>query len=149
MAVTITKYNLNEIDEILDLAEEIGGKHVALFNFIPVGRGSNIVDADLNPIKREEFLKKIYMEMKRRKIEIYSTAQQYCRIVFQLSGSSEITPSYFIIRGDPITSFIAEFIGGCGAGRIYVAIQPNGVISPCVFLSINVGSIRNTSFREI
>ncbi|ADM28611.1 Radical SAM domain protein [Ignisphaera aggregans DSM 17230] len=149
MAVTITKYNLDEVDDILDLAEEIGVKRVVFFNFIPVGRGTDIVDSDLSPIEREEFLRKIYMEMKRRKIEIYSTAPQYGRIVLQLSGGSEAAPSHFAVRGDPITRAIAEFIGGCGAGRIYAAIQPNGVVSPCVFLPIDVGSIRHSSFREL
>ncbi|WP_243680092.1 radical SAM protein [Vulcanisaeta souniana] len=39
LAFTVTKYNIHEVDKILDLAQEIGVKRVVFFNFIPVGRG--------------------------------------------------------------------------------------------------------------
>ena len=29
---------------------------------------------------------------------------------------------------------LAEFIGGCGSGRLYCAIEPNGDVTPCVFI---------------
>lgn len=30
-------------------------------------------------------------------------------------------------------AFLAEFVGGCGCGRLYLALQPNGDLTPCVF----------------
>ena len=149
MAVTITKYNINEVDELLDLAGSIGVKRVVFFNFIPVGRGIDIVKADLDPIEREKFMRHIYREMKRRKIEIVTTAPQYGRVVLQMSGEKEVAPTHFYVGGDIAVKSIAEFIGGCGAGRIYAGIQPNGDVIPCVFLPIPVGNIRNKEFKEI
>ncbi len=149
MAVTITKANINEVDEILDLAESIGVKRVVFFNFVPTGRGKENLWLDLDPIERERFLKKIYREIKRRGIEIVSTAPQYGRVVLQMSGFSEAAPTHFYVGGDPISKALAEFVGGCGAGRIYAAIQPNGDVVPCVFLPIRVGSLREVSFTEI
>lgn len=149
MATTVTKYNIDEVDDILDLAESIGVRRVVFFNFIPVGRGREMVDADLSPIEEEYFMRHIYREMQRRKIEIYTTAPEYGRVVIQMSSGREAAPTHFVARGDPITSAIAEFIGGCGAGRIYAALQPDGTISPCVFMPIHVGSLRYKPFREI
>ena len=37
---------------------------------------------------------------------------------------------------------ITEFIGGCGAGRFYFALDPDGTITPCVFLPVKVGNVR-------
>ena len=149
MAVTITKENINEVDEILDLAESIGVKRVVFFNFIPVGRGVEIAESDPDPFTREKFMRHIYREMKRRKIEIYTTAPQYGRVVLQMSRGVETAPTHCVVRGDAITTAIAEFIGGCGAGRIYAAIQPDGVVTPCVFMPIAVGNLRAKSFREL
>lgn len=150
MAVTITKMNINEVKDLLDLAEDIGVKRVIFFNFVPTGRGLDNVWLDLDPVEREKFLRYIYSEMKRRPgLQIVSTAPQYGRVALQMSGGQEVAPTHFAVSGDPIVKAVAEFVGGCGAGRIYAAIQPNGDVSPCVFLPITVGNLRRQSFWEI
>ncbi len=149
MAVTITKANIGEIDDILDLAESIGVRRVVFFNFVPVGRGEVNIWLDLDPFEREEFLKTIYREMSRRKIEIVSTAPQYGRIALQLSKGEKIAPTHFYVGGDPVVKAVAEFVGGCGAGRIYAGLQPDGTVIPCVFLPLPVGNLREQDFWEI
>ncbi|ALU11537.1 heme biosynthesis protein [Ignicoccus islandicus DSM 13165] len=151
MAVTITRNNLDEVDDILNLAEELGIWRVVFFNFVPVGRGKEIIDLDLTPEEREGFMRKIAKEMVRRKLEIYTTAPQYSRVTMEVLGIT--TPTHFsapINSGyNKLVSALAEFIGGCGAGRIYAALEPNGDVTPCVFLPIVVGNVRRKSFREI
>jgi radical SAM protein with 4Fe4S-binding SPASM domain len=45
---------------------------------------------------------------------------------------------------------LAELIGGCGAARLYCAIQPNGDVTPCVFIpQLIVGNLREKGFSEI
>ncbi|MCP8322022.1 MAG: SPASM domain-containing protein [archaeon] len=48
---------------------------------------------------------------------------------------------------------LAEFIGGCGCGRFYLAIEPNGDIYPCVFFpheeDVKVGNILSDDFEDI
>ena len=149
MAVTITKANIGEVDDILDLAESIGVKRVVFFNFVPTGRGKENLWLDLDPVERERFLRKIFREMRKRKIEIVSTAPQYSRVSLQMTGGEEVAPTHFYVGADPVIKAVAEFIGGCGAGRIYAAIQPNGDVSPCVFLPVKVGNLREKTFWGI
>lgn len=150
MAVTITKLNYNEVKDLLDLAEEIGVKRVIFFNFVPTGRGKENLWLDLDPVEREKFMRYIYSEMKKREgIQIVSTAPQYGRVALVMSQGKEVAPTHFAVSGDPIVKAVAEFVGGCGAGRIYAAIQPNGDVSPCVFLPLTVGNIRQKSFWDI
>lgn len=149
MATTITKINIDEVEDILDLAESIGVKRVIFFNFVPVGRGKENMWLDLDPLEREEFLRTIYKEMRRRKIEIVSTAPQYGRVALQLSGGEDVAPTHFYVGEDPIVKALSEFVGGCGAGRIYAALQPDGTVAPCVFLPIPVGSLREKSFWDV
>ncbi len=102
LAFTVTKYNIHEVDKILDLAQEIGVKRVVFFNFIPVGRGGREnLEIDLSPEEREEFLRHIYKEMRRRKMEIISTAPQYGRVVNQLSNGEDVSPTHFVVANDP------------------------------------------------
>ena len=149
MATTITRMNKDEIDDILDLAEKIGVERVIFFNFVPVGRGKENAWLDLTPEEREEVLRKLFRENKRRRVIVLSTAPQYARIALQLSGGKEVAPTHFYVGEDKIVRALAEFVGGCGAGRIYAAIEPNGDVTPCVFLPVKVGNVREREFREI
>ncbi len=150
MAVTLTKLNYNEIEDILDLAESIGVKRVIFFNFVPVGRGEDNIWLDLSPDEREEALRTMYKEMRKRKgLQIVSTAPQYGRVVLQLSGGEEVAPTHFYVGEDRIVRAVAEYVGGCGAGRIYAGIQPNGDLIPCVFLPIKVGNLREKDFSDL
>ncbi|HHC19238.1 MAG TPA: radical SAM protein [Euryarchaeota archaeon] len=149
MAVTITKANIYEVEDLLDLAESIGVKRVVFFNFVPVGRGKDNLWLDLDPFEREEFLKTIYKEMSKRKLEIVSTAPQYGRVALQLSSGRDVAPTHFYVGSDPIVRAVAEFVGGCGAGRIYAGIQPEGTIIPCVFMPIPVGNLREKTFWNL
>jgi len=150
IAVTLTKANIDEIEDILDLAEEIGVRRVVFFNFVPVGRGRNYIWLDLSPTEREKVLRTLFREMKKRRgLQIISTAPYYGRVSMQLSGGEDVAPTHFYVGGDPIIRAIAEFIGGCGAGRIYAAIQPNGDVTPCVFMPITVGNLRKKPFWNI
>ncbi|NPA96058.1 MAG: radical SAM protein [Crenarchaeota archaeon] len=149
MAITLTRMNVDEIDDLLDLAESIGVKRVVFFNFVPTGRAVDIVHTDLDPVTREKVMRRLYREMQRRKMEIVTTAPQFGRVVIQMSGGKAAAPTHFVARGDPATTALAEFVGGCGAGRIYAAIQPDGTVAPCVFMPIPRGSLREKSFWEI
>ena len=149
MATTITRINKDEVDDILDLAEKIGVERVIFFNFVPVGRGADNAWLDLSPEEREELLRKLYHESKKRRVIVLSTAPQYARVVLQESRGEEVAPTHFYMGEDRFVKALAEYVGGCGAGRIYAAIQPNGDVTPCVFFPAKVGNVREKHFREI
>jgi len=148
MATLMSKDTLDEIGDILDLAEDIGITKVIFFNFIPVGRATEIEKKDLSAKEREEFMKIIYREMVNRRIEVLSTAPQYARICLLVDGGP-VSPAHFYAGGAFAAKTLAEFVGGCGAGRIYAGIEPDGTVVPCVFMPISVGNVRQSSFRNI
>jgi len=78
-----------------------------------------------------------------------STCPQYVRVCMMRSkGTFSPTSHYTIGRGEK-THLIAEFVGGCGVGRAYCAIQPNGIVTPCIYMPIVVGDLKKQSFKEI
>ncbi|MGQ9680080.1 MAG: radical SAM protein [Candidatus Bathyarchaeia archaeon] len=153
IATTSTRENLYEIPEIFELTKRLGIGRLIVFNFIPTGRGEEIVDIDLSPEQRESLLKYLYKELSSGSIEALSTAPQYARVCLQQSiaeGRCMTAPTHFAAMNLPSrTRRLAEFLGGCGAGRLYCAIQPNGLVTPCVFMPIVVGDLRKQSLRKI
>lgn len=158
IAPTVTKYNLKEIPEILELAKDLKANRFIAFNFIPTGRGKNIVNQDITPEEREEILKFFYSKLLEKGYpDVFSTAPQYSRISIMAAREdpdAPVLPTHFAGREAREalvgkTGVLSDFIGGCGCGRIYCCIEPNGDVWPCVFLPIKVGNIREKSFKEI
>ena len=149
VATTISKFNKDYVEDMVRLADELGVNKIIFFNFIPVGRGKDIIDLDLDPLEREEVIRELFRLNRKYSVEVLTTAPQYSRISLQLSSGREVSPTHFYVGGDPGIEALADFIGGCGAGRIYAALQPNGDVSPCVFMPIVVGNLRRDDFIKI
>ena len=81
-----------------------------------------------------------------------STAPQFSRVALQMevSNDEKLIPTHFYNPklSDKLIN-LAEFIGGCGCGRFYCAIRPNGDVDPCVFFPYTVGNIINENFEDI
>ena len=149
IATTISRFNIGYVEDMVRLADELGVNKIIFFNFIPVGRGRDIVEYDLDPFEREKFMRRLLELNKKYGVEVLTTAPQYSRVSLQLSGGEDVSPTHFYVGGDPGIEALADFIGGCGAGRIYAALQPNGDVTPCVFIPLRVGNIRNEDFVSI
>jgi radical SAM protein with 4Fe4S-binding SPASM domain len=151
VATTVTQLNLHEIPDIIDLAEKLRAQRFMAFNFIPAGRGADVTEIDLRPEQREALLKMLMNKNLSGGIQALSTAPQLARVSLQMSGGEIVAPTHMYV-GHPSWDLkvLAEFIGGCGAGRLYCALQPNGDVSPCVFMPrLVVGKVRESSFSDI
>ena len=151
IATTVTRLNLHQIHRIIELAKQLKVRRFIAFNFIPTGRGVDAADIDLTPEQREQLLTRLFHENSSGGIEVLSTAPQYARVSLESSGGVNVAPTHFYV-GEASWNLrvLAEFIGGCGAGRLYCAIEPNGDVSPCVFMpGLTVGNLRKEGFMNI
>ena len=154
IATTATKKNLKEIPAIIDLAEQIGAERFTYFNFVPTGRGKELYDQDISPEEREELMSYLLKRISDgTKVTILTTAPQLARLAIQCQGEgNEMAMSMAHMQTVKVSKkavSLADFIGGCGAGRLYCSLSPKGDVHPCVFLPINVGNIKNKKFKEI
>jgi radical SAM protein with 4Fe4S-binding SPASM domain len=156
IATTVGKNNMAELPAIIDLAEKIKAERFTYFNFIPTGRGKAHIDQDLSPKEREEVLHYLLNRMSTGcKTTILATAPQLSRIALQCqgpSGTGEVTMSMAHMQTVKVTKKavpLGDFIGGCGAGRLYCSISPQGDVHPCVFLPVNVGNLKTQRFQDI
>ena len=154
IATTATKSNIDEMPEILDLAEEIGAARFTYFNFIPTGRGKEHYDQDLSPEEREKLMLHLLDRMsKGYKVTILTTAPQLARVALQCQGPGDTaTMSMAHMQTVKVSKKavpLADFIGGCGAGRLYCSLSPQGDVHPCVFLPVNVGNLKKEKFADV
>ncbi len=153
VATTVTKLNYREVLEIIELCEKLGVDWWMMYNFVPTGRGKEIFDLDLTPMEREELLKMLWARLKSSsRMQVLSTAPQFARVALQAEegGSEVIVPGHFYnprLRGKLVN--LSSFIGGCGAGRLYCAIEADGSIYPCVFLPLRVGDMKKDSLSDV
>ncbi|MDX1813199.1 MAG: radical SAM protein [Candidatus Bathyarchaeia archaeon] len=154
IATTATKSNLAEMPGILDLAEEVGAARFTYFNFIPTGRGKEHYDQDLSPEEREKLMLLLLDRMsKGYKVTILTTAPQLARVALQCQEPGDTaTMSMAHMQTVKVSKKalpLADFIGGCGAGRLYCSLSPQGDVHPCVFFPVNVGNLKKETFEGI
>jgi radical SAM protein with 4Fe4S-binding SPASM domain len=151
VAMCVHQGNFDELEDMLQFAVDLGASCFAHFNFIPVGRGLNMAECDLSPPQREWLLRTLNTWMQSGKIGVISTAPQFGRVCIAHAPTEGQQPcSHAGGGGGEKARVVAKYLGGCGAGRTYVCIEPNGNITPCVYLPHRVlGNIRQRRFSDI
>jgi len=151
IAMCVHRENYDEVEDMLRFAVDIGAEVLAHFNFIPVGRGRQMAEADLTPAQRERLLQIFNRWMQSGRIGIISTAPQLGRVCLAQAAADGCQACSHAGAGSGVKArVIAKYLGACGAGRTYVCIEPNGDITPCVYLPHRrLGNIRRRRFIEI
>lgn len=151
LATCFTRHTIHTVDEMVRLAIDLGCKTFSHFNFIPVGRGKEILEYDLSPAQRELLMRSLARHLQDGKINVISTAPQFGRSCVVYGSEDGVFATGHAGRGEGRkTMVLSRYIGGCGAGRCYCCVQPNGVITPCVYIpSMKLGDLRRRSLAEI
>ncbi|MBC7328038.1 radical SAM protein [bacterium] len=149
LSVTVTKYNYDEFQDILELGKKLGVYKVMVYNFIPTGRGKEIWNSDLTPEEKESILQQMY-DFLGEGGSLCTTAPQLGRICLD-RDKPEFAPIAHLGTGKAKDlSLLAELIGGCGVARAYMAIQPDGTITPCVYMpEVHLGHIKTDRILDV
>jgi radical SAM protein len=150
---TITRHNLQYLDQTIALMEKLGIVLWSVFFLVPTGRGqtSDLISAE----EFEQVFEKLYQTSQRVLFDIKSTeAQHYRRYLLQRrtelrrqGGEPGHKMPHFLGIGS------ADGIGrapkGINDGKGFVFVSHLGEVFPSGFLPVSAGNIRRTSLPDL
>lgn len=141
---TITRRNVDEIEDILALAQGQGADALHIFMLVPVGCGVEIAESEMiSREKYEEVLNWFYEKTGEAGLEFKATcAPHYYRIVRQRAKEEGRTLSLE-------TDGMAAMTRGCLAGTGVCFVSHRGDVQPCGYLPLVVGNVLDRPFHQI
>jgi radical SAM protein with 4Fe4S-binding SPASM domain len=151
LAMCVTRMNYHHTEAMIELAKDLGCTTFVHFNFIPVGRGRELATMDMTPRERESLLQLLNRHLQEGKISVMSTAPQFGRACILYSSLDGLMATAHAGKGKGYQAkVLSRYIGGCGAGRCYCCVEPDGKVTPCVYMSSEVvGDLKRQSLIEI
>lgn len=131
--LTVSRLNMNEAGELVQLAKNLGVSAIAFSRLVPTGRGKGISSEALTREEVASFYGRLREYKDNPKVVV--TSRDPLASIASMDG--EILPQ----AGMPIA--------GCAAGIFGVTITADGTIMPCRRMDLPIGNIKETSFREL
>jgi radical SAM protein with 4Fe4S-binding SPASM domain len=157
---TAGAHNLGELDAIADFAHDrLAAKVWNLYFLVPTGRGQFV--SDITPAQYDEVLDSLYRIQRkydRRMLVNAKCAPHYIKTVLE-KGLPQGPENAHLRQGyggqaesgpgpSPIRTYSGG-AGGCPAGTHYMGIRPNGDVTPCPYLPVFAGTLRNSSLADL
>jgi len=140
---TVTRHNLPQLPQILDLAVDLGAAAYHLFLLVPTGRGKDLQGEAISSHDYEEVLNWFYDQRDHVPLHLKVTcAPHYYRILRQRAqreGKTVTTEHYGL---DAVTR-------GCLGGVSFCFISSTGRVQPCGYLELDCGNVRDDSLESI
>lgn len=138
---TAGSHNRGELDAIADFAHDrLGAKVWNLYFLVPTGRGQFV--SDMTPEQYDDVLASLYRIQQRydgRMLVNAKCAPHYIKTVLENGGTG---------AGPKVRTYSGG-AGGCPAGTHYMGIRPNGDVTPCPYLPVFAGSLRDATLADL
>jgi AdoMet-dependent heme synthase len=130
----VTKKNHDELSQLIAYARDIGAKVFSPFFLVCTGRGEEMTD--LSPQQYEKVLS-----------SIVEAQGNYDDIMVRTRCAP--TVRRVLYQKDPGSRLLTMGAGRCLAGRSYCRITPEGDVTPCPYLPLSTGNVRERDFGDI
>jgi len=151
---TITRLNMNYLNELLELALKSGAVAFHPFMLVPTGRGKGLETAAMSPEEYERTLIWVYDSQKALGDRIFfkpTDAPHYQRIIRQ--KTKELNSKKTLPGGKLSTKTgnlnMNSITRGCLAGISFCFISHRGKVQGCGYLEVDAGNVKDRSFKQI
>jgi radical SAM protein with 4Fe4S-binding SPASM domain len=160
---SITTWNVEEIPAMIDLARDLGARVLNFFFLVRTGRGEGITD--ITPDQYEQILTTLARVQglgtdEERGSNVRASAFDHPEDPWTVpagrSGGLIIRAKcapffrrilYTLDAKSPLLQNYAH--GSCPAGKAYCRIMPEGDVTPCPYMPVTAGNLREGSFVDI
>ncbi len=129
--MTLTRENFPELPQVIRFSREIGARALTVFFLVCTGRGQDLVD--LTPEEYERVLGFLVQAQGDGVMIRPRCAPTFRRVLAQTK------PDSILLKSDA---------GRCMAGKNYCRITPDGNVTPCPYMPLVAGCLRERSFGE-
>src|SRR2546425_4976167 len=166
--MSVTDWNVKDVPAMIDLARELGAKVLNFFFLVRTGRGRDLTDIDaaayeaiLTYLAKAQGVGQGPPSFVRRMLGMADAAPSekfedpwslpvgradgllirakcaphFRRILYQMNPSSPLLMNYAH--------------GSCPAGKYYCRITPEGDVTPCPYMPVSAGNLRERSFDDL
>ena len=136
---TVGSHNRGELERIAAFAhDELGARVWNVYFLVPSGRGAYV--SDLDPAQYDGVLAELAAIQRAWASKMLVNAKCAPHFVRTLLESDSAAP---------FPKSFAGGAGGCPAGTHYLGIRPNGDVTPCPYLPLFAGNLRQDGLRRI
>lgn len=158
---TVTRLNARYLEDILQIAIQVGATAFHPFMLVPTGRGKGLEEVELSPREYEDTLSWVYdrqVELGDRMFFKPTDAPHYVRIMAQkekearrkgLPVAPRRTHGGHPGGGHPGGQTDQSITRGCLAGTGFVFISHRGKVQGCGYLTAEAGNLREQTFGEV
>jgi radical SAM protein with 4Fe4S-binding SPASM domain len=166
--MSVTDWNVDEVPAMVDLARSLGAKVLNFFFLVRTGRGQDLTDIDAAAYERiltwlatvqgvghgppsfvQRLLGRATPPAEGGFEDPWSTpvgradgllirakcAPHFRRLIYQINPTSPLLKNYAH--------------GSCPAGKYYCRITPLGDVTPCPYMPVSAGNVRQSSFVDL
>ena len=133
---SVTRWNYDEVPQIVDFAYELGAKVFNLYFLVRTGRGKTVMD--ITPAQYERMLSTLFELQAKyhgKMLVAAKCAPHYKRVIYEQQSDSPFLQAY------PS--------GTCPCGIYYCRITPEGDLTPCPYMPVSVGNLKTKSFAKL
>lgn len=157
--MSVTDWNVGEIPAMIDLARELGARVLNFFFLVRTGRGEGLTDITAD--QYESILTALARAQGASPPRATATSvfegreDPWSTTVGQADGlllRAKCAPHFrrVLWELDPASPLLANYAhGSCPAGKYYCRITPTGDVTPCPYLPVAAGNLRQMSFAEL
>ncbi len=140
---TVSRHNVKDLENILNLSVELGAAAHHIFLLVPTGRAKEMVNQEIDALEYENLLHWFYHMRDKVPLHLKATcAPHYYRILRQEARKKGEKVSFETYGLDAVTR-------GCLGGTAFCFISNTGIVQPCGYLELPCGDLKTSSFQSV